>query len=121
MFSAVSQPIFPVVRLQRAGLHAQHSTFRSLARVHRCGRVTLKVVCRSLHAPEINIRHLTKEGLECIAPSAVDPAEASAMMETEDCDDGASEPHSGAESAEFMEPGDQVSEEEPGFDSDYEG
>ena len=43
------------------------------------------------------------------------------MMETEDCDDGASEPHSGAESAEFMEPGDQVSEEEPGFDSDYEG
>ena len=65
----------PGVQLHWAGLRAPHITFRYLNRVHRCGRVTLKVVCRFLHDPEINIRHLTEASLECTAPSAADPAD----------------------------------------------
>ena len=42
------------------------------------------------------------------------------MMEIDVSDDGISEPHSGAESEEPMEPGAPVSEEELGLDSDYE-
>ena len=55
-----------------------------------------------------------------MAPGAADPAKPTDMMEADASDAGTSEPHSGEESVELMEPGDPVSEEEPGQDSDYE-
>ena len=110
----------PAVRQHWEGLSAPHSTFRELARVHRCGRATLRVVCRCLYAADINIRHCTEDGLECTQQADIDPDEDLDMQEEDAAESDLSELLSGDESEEALAPGDVLLEEEAEMDSDYE-
>ena len=101
-------------------LNAPHSTYRDLARVHRCGRATLHVVCKCLHAPDINIRHLTEDDLECVLHGDKPPDADLDMTEEDAAESDMAAQSSEDELDEALDPGDILLDAEEEIDSDYE-
>ena len=94
--------------------HASHSTYQSLARAADCGRVPIKIICRCLHAPDINIPHLAEDGSECVH-AAEEPSD-------EELSGGGLQDSSsdGEESATLASAWDAASALTEEIDSDYE-
>ena len=91
--------------------HASHSTYQSLARAADCGRVPIKIICRCLHAPDINIPHLAEDGSECVH-AADEPSDEELTLHDTSSDEEAS-----SNSASARDAASELNEE---IDSDYE-
>ena len=94
--------------------HASHSTYQSLARAADCGRVTIKIICRCLHAPDINIPHLAEDGSECVH-AADEPSDEE--LSGGGLHDSSSDEEESATSASERDAASALTEE---IDSDYE-